>query len=743
MLNDAVNTEVNENQKYEALHNQYEDLLPQEKLEWLGSKTFEIATATNNKTTGIHEALENGRRLLQAAQENFRLGVIGEFRVGKSTLINSLIGQEVAFTDVLEATAVECQFHYDEANCATIHFKDGSAEQFTFDEVNELLDYNRDDVTWLNKINYVAYGVKSQRLADFDIWDAPGIGGSDDNERLANTFLDKLGGAVWVIDITLIGKASINRPLNQLKKTGKSVIGVLNRVDEYEGSVEEAINFVEKAYPDVFTEIVTISAIDALDAVLENEVSQPLEHLWSTVLEIFGKDQEQSVDKRLEKTMVAVNSQFGLKISALSRSIQDQIGYCDHLKFNLKYEKRRHLDSLPQEINYQADRVFSELESDIWRHLDSLNPATPEWQKNLEAIIARLKSAKLYDNAFSEISERVSKKVASDWYASTKEAINLSNTALAISSSGFGNNSKVNGDTESAENGFDVDTLSEKALEEGYYAGGVSAVVTAAFAAVSASISWPIILAALPIGAIAAWKKQKQLNSSSEGLQIQISEILNRAKQELLARITGDFTKHLDDTFDHAIEQIVLQRASKDLGIDSLLILEENLLSVKFLESLIGFSSSNPEEGLTFSSILSSLSHSGERLDIIITEPDTSLSAILTKISSETNVRLLLVTDEKTNDFDDVVQNCFGNWQGRKKTRAIVSKNFPIPSTLKGMLITTEFAFQSPISINSLPSSDVTLIPYKEGRLAAQRMFAMLWDGKTQSSEPVEVVTLY
>ena len=73
------------------LNQEYEDLEADERFEWLGDKAIEIAIPTNNQCQPLENAIENGKRMLLAARENFRLGVIGEFRVGKSTLINALL----------------------------------------------------------------------------------------------------------------------------------------------------------------------------------------------------------------------------------------------------------------------------------------------------------------------------------------------------------------------------------------------------------------------------------------------------------------------------------------------------------------------------------------------------------------------------------------------------------------------------------------------------------------------------
>ena len=722
----------------------YENLEGEERLVWLGNIAIEIAKLTKNQSQPLENTIDNGKRMLLAAQENFRLGIIGEFRVGKSTLINALLGQEIAFTDIMEATAAECLFHFGDDKHATINYKDGSTKTMAIEEMNEILDTNREDEEWLSGIDHIAYAVNSERLKEFDLWDAPGIGGNDDNERLANRFLEKLGGAIWVIDITLVGKASINRPLSHLKQTGKPVIGVLNRIDEYEGDPEDAIKFVHKTYPELFTQILPMSALDALDTILDGETSSSVEELWSIVLSTFGRDQDQGIETRLNKTMEAVNNELAQNIGALRRSIQDQIGLCEHLRYNLDNEKQRLLLNLPSVVRHHADRAFDELETDIWKHLDDKNESPKNRGEGIDKVMERLSQKSTYDVVAKKIKDSVAEQISSDWNKSTQEAINLSRSALAISADPRGERMD---EPSSSDNSFNTSknskNISDEARDEAYWAGGVSAVVAGTLAAVSASVSWPVILAALPIGALAAWKKQRELDRSGSGLGGQITKLLNQVKAELLSKYLAEIEDQLSKGIDTEIDNIMLRKIPDEVGIDDPGVLEYSLRKLEFLEGKLGKEHENERATLSPKALLDKLSHSGDRLDIVVTEPHTSLAPILLRVPPDISIRLILVTNQKTNELKNVVENCFGNWQGKKKVRAVICNASPFPTGVRGMLISSEFAVQINSSLANLSDQNTIFTPFEEGRLAAQRIFALLWEEKTTSSELLEVVLLY
>ena len=74
----------------------------------------------------------------QLVSQVYRVAVIGEFKKGKSSLINALLGSEVLPTDILPMTASINRVVYGEKKSITIYYKSGETEERT---VAELLDF--------------------------------------------------------------------------------------------------------------------------------------------------------------------------------------------------------------------------------------------------------------------------------------------------------------------------------------------------------------------------------------------------------------------------------------------------------------------------------------------------------------------------------------------------------------------------------------------------------------------------
>ncbi|MEZ5430223.1 MAG: dynamin family protein [Verrucomicrobiales bacterium] len=81
----------------------------------------------------LREAAHQLRALAGTAPDPFRLAIVGRMKAGKSTLINSMIGQPLAVTDVDEATATINEFHFgdlDQCGFFEVCWKDGLVEKF-------------------------------------------------------------------------------------------------------------------------------------------------------------------------------------------------------------------------------------------------------------------------------------------------------------------------------------------------------------------------------------------------------------------------------------------------------------------------------------------------------------------------------------------------------------------------------------------------------------------------------------
>lgn len=160
----------------------------------------------DNTAGSIAETVEKN------SKEHFEVAIVGEFKRGKSTIINALLGQEVLPADVLPATATLNRVTYSTEPYVMVEYKNGKSERV---DISHLADY----VTKLSfESEKIAETVKEATVyydTEFcrnhvDIIDTPGL---NDDEQMTNvtlSILPEIDAAVFVI--------SANSPFSQFEK---------------------------------------------------------------------------------------------------------------------------------------------------------------------------------------------------------------------------------------------------------------------------------------------------------------------------------------------------------------------------------------------------------------------------------------------------------------------------------------------------------------------------------------------
>jgi len=169
-----------------------------------------VATVSNciSQLEGACEKLELDeiKKQLAAGKEKlknhkFSVGILGEFKRGKSMVINSLLEEEVLPSDIMPATATMNRVTYDLNKHAQLLMKDGSVRNV---EVENLKDY----VTKITK-NSEANAEKIEEAIvyypcpfcqnDVDIIDTPGLNDDERMNSITENVIPKLDAVIMVL----------------------------------------------------------------------------------------------------------------------------------------------------------------------------------------------------------------------------------------------------------------------------------------------------------------------------------------------------------------------------------------------------------------------------------------------------------------------------------------------------------------------------------------------------------------
>lgn len=159
-----------------------------------------------------HNAASIKDTIEKVGNENFEVAIVGEFKRGKSTLINALLGEEVLPADVLPATATLNRVTYSDTPYVEVEYKDGRSENVAIDQLENY-------VTKLTEESEMrAETVKEATVhyaTDFcrnnvDIIDTPGLNDDESMTNVTMSILPEIDAAVFVI--------SANSPFSQFEK---------------------------------------------------------------------------------------------------------------------------------------------------------------------------------------------------------------------------------------------------------------------------------------------------------------------------------------------------------------------------------------------------------------------------------------------------------------------------------------------------------------------------------------------
>lgn len=221
--------------------------------------------------TGLLDRLEKGR---------FQLAVLGQFKRGKSTLLNALLGEEILPSSVIPLTTIPTFIQYGPERRIRVHFMDRKSEEICSsqdaDEMNRvLLGYVSESANPKNVkgVSYVEIAHPSPLLREVVLIDTPGIGSTHrHNTEMTLNFLPQCDAALFLVSADPpITEVEVEF-LRQVREKVVRIFFVLNKIDYLSGpELETALAFLKKVLaestgiPDE-VEIFPVSAKMALSA---------------------------------------------------------------------------------------------------------------------------------------------------------------------------------------------------------------------------------------------------------------------------------------------------------------------------------------------------------------------------------------------------------------------------------------------------------------------------------------------
>lgn len=392
-----------------------------------------ISNNNNGKISkNVLERMKEIRSEFNELYENFddklMIFIVGNGNVGKSTLLNALVGQEVAKTNFLPTTwKIDVYSPELDGDTAVIKYKDGNQEVVDVnkakdkvnDEENKSKESNKiykenlkkklngitnreqreeikkslsEELIYKSNISEVRWPVKSNWILERCLLvDTPGLNQELNSlEQLgdANNYYHKADGVIWILNGQTIAAQTPNILLEELNSSLKNVggirdniIGVVNRADLVrknggQEAVEKVHNDAVKHFGDKFTDIIDVSAKQAYEGIKNKDKSQLEEsgilELQNAIRNIFlskantiKSNAKIQGNNKLIKNTVDILEQFENKINEYEKT------YIIKEK-NLQASKEKLLKSIKDDFKSFFENYISEVEVRVDAYIQEL-----------------------------------------------------------------------------------------------------------------------------------------------------------------------------------------------------------------------------------------------------------------------------------------------------------------------------------------------------------------------------------
>jgi len=321
--------------------------------------------------------------------------VMGEFKRGKSTLINALAGRPVLPMGVVPLTSVVTVVHRSEREAAVVEYLDGRRQDIPHERVRDFVteEFNPRNE---KKVDRVSVGLSSPLLREGVLMvDTPGVGSVyRHNTEVTQRYLPQADAVILVLSSDPPISQSEVEFLHSVRRWARKLFVVLNKTDYLAAAdLERAVSFTEKvvreALGDAQARVYPVSAKSALEARSSGKPDLSAGGIGplTSSLERLGIEEKEEVlftssRRRCADLIRALSLGLELELKALTAASGELDARIAALSRSLETIKRK---------QYEADKLFSaEVKDHVAGMEESLYDYARKEEKNVSLALERL-----------------------------------------------------------------------------------------------------------------------------------------------------------------------------------------------------------------------------------------------------------------------------------------------------------------------------------------------------------------
>ena len=336
---------------------------------------YQLTSRRNNNESATKAIQELTVKLLEG---HFNLAVLGQFKRGKTTLINALLGSRLLPTAVVPLTSIITLIKYGSNLHIEVLFKNGVRKEI---KLEELPDYvtERGNPENQKGVQYVEVHYDSPYLRDgVQIIDTPGIGSTyQHNTAVTHNYLSKVDASVFLIGVDPPISQIEYEFLNDIRKCVNKIFFLQNKIDQVDEkdrveSLEFTKHVIEEKVGLKDIKIFPISAREALLGKLNNNQEKLDRSLMAdferALNDFLMKEKGKAIlSSALNNTLTILSDEtmsIELEIKAISIPLEELKKKIN--EFNIQKEKiRQDKEDFDYLLKGEKEKLILILESDL------------------------------------------------------------------------------------------------------------------------------------------------------------------------------------------------------------------------------------------------------------------------------------------------------------------------------------------------------------------------------------------
>lgn len=329
---------------------------------------------------------------LRLEERRFYLVVLGQFKRGKSTLINALIGEDVLPVASVPLTSLVTKISYGDRSQAEVVYRDGRHQQVSINELHDYITEEGNPKNYKNvdsaEVTYLSTFLSNGLV----IVDTPGVGSLyRHNTEVTYDYLPNADAALFVLTADPPLSEDEGRFLQDVRYLVPKIFLILNKADHLGDSEKKELrsfylSVLSSYFGEEIPHLYFVSARDALDAKRERDETKLkssgfplLEHDLTDFLSV--EREEVALKAARQRGIHLVNQLMGivdLKEKAVNLPLEEL-----HLKINrFDQEFQQILQSREDALHIirgEMDRLIRMVEEDLENFKASQSPII--WDK--------------------------------------------------------------------------------------------------------------------------------------------------------------------------------------------------------------------------------------------------------------------------------------------------------------------------------------------------------------------------